>query len=399
MPINETVARKKVMTHGSTETKFSRSMKKLPIHLISCSALIAAGLFSTAAEPAISTQVLFEKPKAEGEFRIPGILLLQDGTLLAFCADRKGQGDFGHDTTNVVRRSTDGGRTWSPIQEMAAKPGADIHSGPAVQDRRSGRIFKFMRYWPADPEAKKFTNTKTYQEMVELGWIDHLQTSDDSGLTWTEPQPIEFVFPEGVVSAATGNGVHGIQLRNGRLLIQAGYQVREGNQLIRWNCVFTSDDEGKTWQHDLDFSTAEIDSIREFLMAERKNGDLVFNVRSKLGWRRIVKNGVAANSEELGDIVCHAGLAVRGCQWFFSHPNPVGKARQKSFGGRRQRMCLRISKDEGRTWPQEIQVHAGAAAYSDVAILGDGTALVLFENGDRIGDCYQRISLSRIGME
>jgi sialidase-1 len=59
-------------------------------------------------------------------------------------------------------------------------------------------------------------------------------------------------------------------------------------------------------------------------------------------------------------------------------------------------LVLRVSEDEGDTWPAEILVHDKAAAYSDVAVLPDGTVLVLFENGSDVGRPYQRISLARI---
>ena len=58
-------------------------------------------------------------------------------------------------------------------------------------------------------------------------------------------------------------------------------------------------------------------------------------------------------------------------------------------------MVLRVSNDEGKTWPHEIVIHRGAAAYSDVAVLPDGTVLVVFENGDA-DNPYQRISLARL---
>ena len=363
-------------------------------------ALILFWSVGTCMESSVVTQVLFEKPKSEGEYRIPGMIALKDGTILAFCADRKGRGDFGHDTTTVIRRSTDGGKTWDAIREITAKSGADIHSGPVVQDRDTGRVFKFCRFWPATKEAKAFTNTKSYSEMVELGWIDHFQTSDDSGKTWSDPQPMRMDFPDHVVSAATGNGIHGIQLEDGRLLIQGGYSERRNEKLLRRCCVFASDDRGENWKRILDIDTAKIGTIREFTLAETEDGKFVCNIRSKQNWRAIFDGGRLRNDDELGDIECHAGLAVGpDGDWYFTQPNPVDENRKLPFNERRQRLTLRISPDQGQTWPREILIHDKAAAYSDVAVLPDRTVLVLFENGDRIGDCYQRISLARIAVK
>jgi len=351
----------------------------------------------------ISTQTLFEKPPSQGEYRIPGILALPDRTVLAFCADRKGRGDFGHDTTTVLRRSTDGGRTWGPIRTIAARPGADIHSGPVVYDREMGRVFKFCRFWPAAGDAKRFTDSKTYEEMAELGWIDRVQYSDDGGAAWTRPKPIRMDFPPGVYSAATGNGVHGIQLADGRLLIQGGYSRRRGGRLQRQCCVFASDDHGERWRRIIDIDTAEINVIREFVMAEKQDGGLYCNIRSTQGRRAIFERGELRQDDELRDVQCHAGLAVRrrpGAEplWYFTHPDPTAEAREENFSRRRLRLVLRTSRDEAETWPGTTVIHERAAAYSDAAVLPDGAVLVLFENGDTIGRPYQRISLARVRM-
>src|SRR5438128_1025964 len=49
-------------------------------------------------------------------FRIPSALVTPKGTVLAFCEGRKkGRGDAG-DIDLVLKRSTDGGKTWQPLQ-------------------------------------------------------------------------------------------------------------------------------------------------------------------------------------------------------------------------------------------------------------------------------------------
>src|SRR5207302_1117359 len=49
-------------------------------------------------------------------FRIPALLVTPKGTLLAFCEGRKtSRADHG-DVTLVLKRSTDGGKTWGPLQ-------------------------------------------------------------------------------------------------------------------------------------------------------------------------------------------------------------------------------------------------------------------------------------------
>lgn len=50
---------------------------------------------------------------------------------------------------------------------------------------------------------------------------------------------------------------------------------------------------------------------------------------------------------------------------------------------KRERMTVRGSFDDGRTWPVSLLLHAGPAAYSDLAVLADGRIACLYEAGDK----------------
>src|SRR5687768_3937989 len=66
-------------------------------------------------------QVTVYESGTEGyrSFRIPGIVKLPDGTLLAFAEGRVGDAnDFG-DIDIVLKKSTDKGKTWSAVQKVA----------------------------------------------------------------------------------------------------------------------------------------------------------------------------------------------------------------------------------------------------------------------------------------
>ena len=41
--------------------------------------------------------------------------------------------------------------------------------------------------------------------------------------------------------------------------------------------------------------------------------------------------------------------------------------------------ALRGSYDEGKTWPWKLEYYQGPSGYSDIAVLGDGRVIVLFE--------------------
>ena len=56
-------------------------------------------------------------------------------------------------------------------------------------------------------------------------------------------------------------------------------------------------------------------------------------------------------------------------------------------------MTVRVSYDEGISWPVSRVVHEGPAAYSSLVVLRDRSIGLLFERGDR--SAYERISFAR----
>jgi sialidase-1 len=52
--------------------------------------------------------------------------------------------------------------------------------------------------------------------------------------------------------------------------------------------------------------------------------------------------------------------------------------------GKRENLTIKISRDDGKTWPIGKTLDAGPSAYSDLAVLPDGTVLCLYERNDSI---------------
>lgn len=63
-------------------------------------------------------------------FRIPAVVATRTGDLLAFCEGRVGSRDDFGNIDVVLKRSTDGGRTWGPLQ-VAARNGDALAGNPA----------------------------------------------------------------------------------------------------------------------------------------------------------------------------------------------------------------------------------------------------------------------------
>ncbi len=337
-------------------------------------------------------------------YRIPSVVVSTKGVVLAFASRRKGSvGDFGHETDVVLRRSLDGGKTWLPMQTLVTRPDTDVHHGPAVVHRRSRAILKFCRYWPAKGNPHRFVSSTPYAKMRELGYLDHIVESRDEGKTWSAPHPVPLDFPGGAVSAATGNGSHGIQLRDGRLLIQGGY-VLDGK---RHSCVMVSADGGGTWR--LGGSAAVGGSIREFGMAQLADGSIYLNVRTKVGYRAVGRSRDRGETFDaftlnrvLVDSNCHAGLialppAKAGEPVRLVFSNPANRFEGEGLGRYRNKLTLRLSPDEGKTWPVARVLAPGHAAYSDLTVMSDGSLGCLYEGGDH--SPYERIVFARLALD
>jgi len=310
-------------------------------------------------------------------YRIPALIVTPQGVVLAFCEGRKKTlRDYG-DIDLLVKRSTDGGRTWSP-QRIVHEEGGDapvaIGNPCCLVDAKTGTIWlAFCR----DNKAVLVTSSR------------------DDGLTWTPPRDITASVTRPAWSwVATGPGI-GIQLvrgpHAGRLVIPSDHRIdRGGPQDLdkEWySHMMLSDDGGESWRISEPIGAGG----NECQVIERADGTLVVNARMGGGWQG--RRGIATSAdggetwtkivpeEQLPCPVCQAAvLRLRDGTVLISNPDPPPAADGRPS---RARVNLRIrsSADEGRTWSPPRLVHEGPAGYSALAELGDGTLLCLHEGG------------------
>src|SRR4051794_15171543 len=86
-------------------------------------AFAAAPASASAAAPSFDQKDLFEaETGGYAHYRIPGLVVTKNGTVLAYCEARKAvRSDWGA-IDILMTRSTDGGRTWSPPRKVADPP-------------------------------------------------------------------------------------------------------------------------------------------------------------------------------------------------------------------------------------------------------------------------------------
>ncbi len=321
-------------------------------------------------------------------YRIPSLIVSPKGTLLAFCEGRKTSRSDHGDLDLVLRRSTDQGRTWEPMQLVYEEGGTrkvTIGNPCPVVDQSTGRIWlPFCR----DNDDVLLTY------------------SDDDGLTWAKPRDITSqVKRPGWSWYATGPGV-GIQLKQGehkgRLVIPCDHREAYNDKTAKMSHAFYSDDHGNTWK----VGDAVAPHTDECQVVELSDGQLEMNMRNYWGREggrqdRHGKRAIAYSSDggetwsdlrfdkTLIEPICQASLIkintdVPGDWLLFS--NPASKTD-------RHQLTVRLSTDGGDTWSASRLLHKGPAAYSCLCQMKDGTLGCLYEAGDKTA--YEKILFRR----
>jgi sialidase-1 len=348
--------------------------------------LFSAAALAAAEEPR-RTDVFVSGTDGYHTFRIPAVLVSAKGTLLAFCEGRKNSRSDTGDIDLVLRRSTDGGKTWGPLQVVWDDGGNTIGNPCPVVDRNTGTIWlPLTRNLGIDKQSDIVSGKSKGTREV---WITK---STDDGETWSRPVEITaFVKDPTWTWFATGPGV-GIQLKNGRMVIPCDHSP--GGKRVEHSHVFYSDDGGATWKPG--GKTAE--GCGEAQLVELADGSVLMNMRNEQrgNRRRIAVSkdggltwGETTDDPALVEPVCQGSILRQ------SLPTAAGKGRllfSNPASAKRERLTLRLSDDEGKTWSAGRVVHPGPAAYSCLTVLRDGTVGVLFECGQK--SAYERITFA-----
>jgi sialidase-1 len=384
------------------------------------------------AAPLIEKAHLFEE-NTDGfvSYRIPAIVVTAKGTVLVFCEARKYSGlDWGEIEIHQ-RRSTDAGRTFSPARQVAHL-GARLPRNPANADQPPGKVI-------GEPGQQTVNNPVAIADRdgsVHLIYcVEYMRTfyvrSADDGLTWSPPVDITGVVdrfrPEWPWRVVATGPCHGIQLRNGRLVVPVWLAKAEGGAHGKAVvATIFSDDKGATWQRGeiAVHNTATTPGVSEASMAELSDGRVMLIARNHAPAHRKIavfsRDGATGWSrpefaEALPEPICQASLlsydepaAPGKSLLLFSGPESLERADGKAAPGvrrDRQTLAVKLSRDDGSSWVTTRTLEPGPSAYSDLAVLPDGTVLCLYENGKpgdtrRNGDwAYARLTLARFNLE
>jgi sialidase-1 len=338
-------------------------------------------------------------------YRIPGMVVTKRGAVLAYCeARRTGKSDW--DAIDILfRRSTDGGKSWSAPQKMADVPSPKAKN-PAL-----------VGYKLAKPDDVTYNNpvaiagddaTVHFLFCLEYMRCFYLHSEDD-GVTWSRPIEITSTFdkfrPEWNWKVLATGPAHGIQLKNGRLVVPIWLSTgTAGGNAHRPSVAATifSDDSGKTWQRGNIAvpNTDEWINPNETIVVQLADDRVMLNVRSESKTnRRLITTSKDDDTgwtkprfdDALLEPICMASI-IRFSEKplgdrnriIFANPDNLTRSDGKETPGKprdRKNLSVKLTYDEGGTWPVNKVLEAGFSGYSDLAVTKDGTILCLYERG------------------
>ncbi|MEV6971270.1 exo-alpha-sialidase [Hamadaea sp. NPDC051192] len=319
-------------------------------------------------------------------FHVQAFAVLPDDTVLAVTEGRFTDADASEKDL-VLRRSTDGGATWSVSVIVVPDDPAltnDIGSPALIVDAQTGSVFLFYR---------------------GISPAVYYKRSDDSGLTWSAPTNLAALFttnPNGWTSQSPTPG-HGIQLSTGRLLLPFGHRAPDPDPNYGDDAIY-SDDHGVTWQRGAPVPFSVDYPIGESRVVERADGSVVINGRWGSGGTHhrltaISADGGATWSRQAVDAAIPQFVAVDAGlikytggtvnRWLLSRPDASA----------RENLTVSVSYDEGASYKYSRVVNAGPSYYSDLARLSDGTILLIYGRDGTSRGFPERISVARFDLD
>ena len=332
-------------------------------------------------------------------YRIPTMVVTSKGTVLLFCEGRKHSRRDGGDIDMLVKRSEDGGRTWSEQMVLLDEGPGRVGNPCAIIERDTDVVH--LLFTRGGGECLFYTKSaddgKTWSKLVTTS--DVPEQKEYSGTS--------FLRGFGGSPVRIGAGpVHGIQTKKGRLIAPSYVGRTVDGKPRGGSCIIYSDDGGKTWK--AGGVVPFVGDLRhgECTVVERSDGSLLMNMRTSapglyaLGYRAASTSGDAGATwskpvldKNLSEPACQASM-IRLNEKEILFLNPAVHRKGGFHLWSRRNLTLRLSRDDGRTWPIGRVLNKGLAGYSDMAVTKKGKILCVFENGKR--DYCEKISIVQV---
>ncbi len=309
-------------------------------------------------------------------YRIPALLTLPDGTVLAFCEGRASLQDHGKIDLVLKRYTPSTG--WSPLKVLV-EDGQNTVGNPApLFDLSIQTVFLLF----------SINNEKVM-----------IINSTDFGLTWSSPREITSSVKRSEWQwYATGPG-HAIQLQSGRLLVPCDHGLKKPDGVTPYNLsshVIYSDDHGNTWNIGYVFDYGD-----ECMAVETNDSKVYLTMRQNADGRGFpLNNRLYAWSSDGGvtfsDVKSDPNLIEPRCQASVVRlPKSNSQDRERILfvnpaSQSRDHLTIKVSNDNCGSWSAGKTIFKGPSAYSDIQIGNNQQIYILFERGSLLP--YEKIT-------
>ena len=409
-----------------------------------CLAVLLFPCLSIGAEPFFEEVLVWDfKEGGYDTHHVYGFAVTKKGTVLAFTEGREKAKDDNGPKDQMLKRSTDGGRTWGKDIFIERKDGAywNANGHPGVKenwtncapvaDKITGKIFYFY--------ALNDFARRNLQRVTKVFY----KVSADDGLTWSDRVEITDILnvkkdgsankdadgnwilnSEGFPSDYLGRAMHmpgpghGIQASDGRLILQLWNRTSVRNTIdkrLYGVTIIYSDDHGDTWKFG-GFVDEGKAGMNESRLVELENGSFHINARWAMGGLayRMVSTSLDSTLDkwttpmsetdlprsvtvDAGMIRLTSSSKYEKSRILWAKSNDTTLAPGEHPHNARNSMTVFMSYDEAQTWPVRKLIDPGWANYSDLAVLEDKTILLLWAKGT--GFNHQKVVVTRFNVE
>ncbi|MBN1590711.1 MAG: exo-alpha-sialidase [Pirellulales bacterium] len=325
-------------------------------------------------------------------YRIPTLAVMPNGTLLVFAEGRKTSAADNGDIDLVMRRSSDGGQTWSGMQVVHEEGGTapiTIGNPTPIVDRTNGQLhLLFSR-----------NNERLF-----------VTTSGDDGVTFSTPTEITSVAENFNFDwTRLGPGpTAGIQMTSGRLVAPIWLNNVLGDPDTYRSGALVSDDHGQSWQAGQVVPINADPTIRgtnECAVVQLANGSLMMTERTSAGTPSRAKStstdgGITWTAAARDSTINSQMTTVKTSIARYSLASEGGTNRllySAPGAADRSHMTVWLSENESATWPTQREVYSGPSGYSELGVMADKTVLLAYENGT--SSYNERITLARFNLD
>lgn len=316
-----------------------------------------------------NSRILLEKSNDKyRQCRIPGIVLTDNGTLLAYYECRKELSDWADIDLKIIR-STDGGDTWSVVDIISGD--GNTLNNPMMVVCKDRILFLYC---------------KNYKQLF-------IQQSIDDGKTFSEPVVASEVFEKNIPfynAVAIGPG-HGI-LHNGNILVPIWYAYNKEDAISHRPsnvAVIYSKDNGKSWDLGEIIGQRVLINPSESALAIIDDGRVLISMRNE---NSAHKRAIAISNtgydnwtdlhfaETLTDPICQG--SVDSDRGMLFHINCDCETERKN-------LCLKISNNAFVYYEKIFIDEEGG--YSDIAVSDDCYYIIYERDIDNDGLYFIKI--------